>query len=1225
MTKKTVAYRERARRAAALACATAALTILATSCDDGVVEPPTPAPGQSLAAAPVHAGDRDALVALYNATGGPDWHADDNWLTDQPLDDWHGVVADSAGRVTGLLLRDNGLVGSLPAELGALTELRFLQTPQNGLVGAIPPELGSLGRLGALWLSDNDLSGPLPPELAELDSLKGLWVGNNELAGVVPSGFRALEPLFFDVSGNQDLCVPATAEFAEWADGLLYFAGTWCDEADREALRVLYDATGGENWTSSEGWFEAGDLSGWHGVETDSAGRATGLDLSANGLSGELPPELGRLANLAGLDVSGNGLEGTLPGELGDLAKLATLDVSGNSLAGELPEALGDLANLATLDLSSNLFLGPLPLSLANTAIEDLRYENTRLCVPDDGAFRSWLGSIARHEGTGEVCAPLTEREVLEALYEATGGENWYESDNWLTDAPLGEWYGVETDVDGNVVWLELVGNLLVGRIPPELGQLAHLRWLNLASNYHLVGPLPPELFDLPELRGLALAGSNIGGLPPEIGRLAKLGELLMQGARLGGPLPPELGDLSEMRMLDLSGNNLVGEIPAELGNLSKLYELWLNGNGLTGPIPSELGNLPSLDVLNLSWNQLTGAIPAELGDMGSLRLLYLHENQLTGAIPEELGNLRGLENMWLSGNDLGGPIPASFKDLESVSSLYLFDNALEGPLPDSLEGMTNLEQLWVGRNAGLSGPVPVGMSSLPNLQSLKAGGTDLCAPEDPDFLEWLSGVPFHRLGRCDMAAAYLTQSVQSREFPVPLVPGRSALLRVFIASEHADGETLPAVRATFHLNDADIHVAEIAAGTGRIPKEVDEGDLAGSANADIPGWVVRPGLEMVIDVDPDGDLDPSLGIPRRIPAEGRLALDVPPLADLQLTLVPFLYEADPDSSILATTAGMAEDPDGHPMLAETRTLLPVGGWDIELHDPVVSSTDDGFAILLETEAIRLMEAESPRYWLSMLAPVVEYGLLGVALDIPSWSSFSLPLPATVAHELGHSMGLWHAPCGGAGGPDPLYPHERGTIGAWGYDRERERLVTPYAPDLMSYCGGGWISDYHRANGFRHRMRTEATATFGPRTRSVLVWGGLDADGDPFLEPSFIVDALPSAPPSGSDFLVRGRTDDGSEAFSIRFDMPELPDAPGESAGFVFAVPATWTGELESIALIGGDGSVHLDEDTDRPMTILRDPVTGQVRAILRRPAEQATAAVGEPGWEAIFSRGIPR
>ena len=53
---------------------------------------------------------------------------------------------------------------------------------------------------------------------------------------------------------------------------------------------------------------------------------------------------------------------------------------------------------------------------------------------------------------------PASDRDILIALYETTDGPNWLNSDNWLTDAPLGEWYGVDTDASGRVVRLDLVG-----------------------------------------------------------------------------------------------------------------------------------------------------------------------------------------------------------------------------------------------------------------------------------------------------------------------------------------------------------------------------------------------------------------------------------------------------------------------------------------------------------------------------------------------------------------------------------------------------------------------------------------------------------------------------------------------------------------------------------------------------------------------------------------------
>ena len=118
--------------------------------------------------------DRDALAALYNATGGANWRSNRNWLTEKPVGQWHGVTTDRAGRVTRLSLEDNNLAGDLPPEVGNLGRLEQVFLDANSLTGAIPPELGRLARLDWLGLSGNELSGVIPPELGNLGSLEGL-------------------------------------------------------------------------------------------------------------------------------------------------------------------------------------------------------------------------------------------------------------------------------------------------------------------------------------------------------------------------------------------------------------------------------------------------------------------------------------------------------------------------------------------------------------------------------------------------------------------------------------------------------------------------------------------------------------------------------------------------------------------------------------------------------------------------------------------------------------------------------------------------------------------------------------------------------------------------------------------------------------------------------------------------------------------------------------------
>ena len=112
--------------------------------------------GQKVQAVPEGSvdGDRAALVALYNAANGDNWKDNTNWLSDKPLDQWHGVTTNEQGRVLGLNLWSNRLSGSIPPELGNLSKLVLLELGLNRLSGVIPLELGDLPRLAWLGLRE---------------------------------------------------------------------------------------------------------------------------------------------------------------------------------------------------------------------------------------------------------------------------------------------------------------------------------------------------------------------------------------------------------------------------------------------------------------------------------------------------------------------------------------------------------------------------------------------------------------------------------------------------------------------------------------------------------------------------------------------------------------------------------------------------------------------------------------------------------------------------------------------------------------------------------------------------------------------------------------------------------------------------------------------------------------------------------------------------------------
>ena len=262
---------------------------------------------------------------------------------------------------------------------------------------------------------------------------------------------------------------------------------------------------------------------------------------------------------------------------------------------------------------------------------------------------------VVREDGTGDMDHP--DRPVLTRLYEETGGQNWAESSNWATDAPLARWHGVATGADGRVTELSLHENELSGAMPAALGRLSSLQLLEFTAN------------------------KLTGDIPAALGGLSGLEHLRLERNALSGPIPSDLGDLSNLRSLVLGQNALTGSIPAELGRLSNLTTLYLTANDLTGTIPPWLGNLSGLIELVLERNNLSGSIPAELGQLSHLLSLNLGDNNLTGPVPPELG---GLAN---------------------VSSLVLRFNNLTGPLPSSLMSLQQLDHLDIGNNAGLCAP----------------------------------------------------------------------------------------------------------------------------------------------------------------------------------------------------------------------------------------------------------------------------------------------------------------------------------------------------------------------------------------------------------------------------------------------------------------------------------------------------------------------------------------
>ncbi|ESW11607.1 hypothetical protein PHAVU_008G044400 [Phaseolus vulgaris] len=236
--------------------------------------------------------------------------------------------------------------------------------------------------------------------------------------------------------------------------------------------------------------------------------------------------------------------------------------------------------------------------------------------------------------------------------------------------------HGIHCNDDGSVIRIKYL--CFKGRI--------QLATLNLSAFKNL------EFFEVAYCLG--------GTIPPEIGTLSKLTYLELSFNALQGEIPFSIGSLSKLIFLDLSHNSLHDEIPFTIENLSKLTHLNLYHNSLQGKIPSTIGNISKLTYLDLSYNSLQGEIPSTIKNLTQLWSLVISNNYIEGSIPFELSFLRNLSDVDLSYNKINGTLSFSLSNLTNLQNLDVSHNLLTDSLkPFAGRDFSFLESLDLSYN----------------------------------------------------------------------------------------------------------------------------------------------------------------------------------------------------------------------------------------------------------------------------------------------------------------------------------------------------------------------------------------------------------------------------------------------------------------------------------------------------------------------------------------------
>ena len=597
-----------------------------------------------------------------------------NWRQSIPIGLWEGVeVGGNPARVVALRLPEADLSGRVPQGLGRLAQLTHLHLHNNALTGSIPAELGRLKNLESLLLGNNELDGAPPPQLGALPSLSELDLHGNDFAGGVPETLREVADRNLHANWFCPLSAPDNSGLA----------------ADCNLLLAVRDTLAGDGKLN---WRRDVPVGAWRGVSVGgNPPRVRELSLSGLGLSGRIPPELGKFAMHKTLAAPARRQRESSP-----TAGLAP------AIASATPQADAGDAGLGMLCQE---------LSVGNPGLQ-------------------------------------ADCDLLLAVRDQLAGSVRL---NWTPATPIRFWQGVTLGgTPTRVTALDLSRRGIDGRLPPELGGLERLVSLRLQRNA-LVGPIPSTLGQLAHLEELLLSGNAFTGpIPRQLGRLSRLTALHLRRNRLHGAIPAELGKLASLQSLALDGNDLTGPIPAELGQLLHLEEPLLGGSQTlvdAGKTPKnaklfcgpDLGaglredcthllklhdnlagdaNLnwrpsvpinawrgvriggwpPRVEAIELPHANLNGFLPRDLRSLERLTSLRLEGNQLIGNLPETLGHLGHMRTLALDGNKLTGAIPPKLLDLK-LEYLGLSDNRLSGSLTNLSDKLIPVRQLNLGGN----------------------------------------------------------------------------------------------------------------------------------------------------------------------------------------------------------------------------------------------------------------------------------------------------------------------------------------------------------------------------------------------------------------------------------------------------------------------------------------------------------------------------------------------
>ncbi|XP_076952457.1 uncharacterized protein LOC143626194 [Bidens hawaiensis] len=497
---------------------------------------------------------------------------------------WYGIRCNEAGSVIEISFNKQNLKGNLGSlDLSSFPNLISLEIDNCGLEGSIPEQIGLLSNLTQLSLWGNRLSGNLPASLANLINLQDLYLSDNNLSGELPVALASLINLkYLYLSYNN-------------------FSG--------ELHASLANLTHLESLDLSNN-----QLRGPIPPSYASMLNLTDLYLSTNHLNGSIPNEIGNLQNLQWLDLGDNNFKGSIPSSFGNLSQLLYLNLGMNSMSGPIPLDIANLMNLKYVDLNHNSLVGPVHPKFGNISYLDFSSNRLTGNVSFQYPCRLLHLDLSMNLMTGDItnlssnCFDLEYMDI--SMNKLTGPISHFVGSMVsltvldMSTNQLNGYIPKEITNLQNLKTLNLGVNSLDGPLPSNFGNLSQLKILNLSMN-SISGQIPLGIANMTSLQHVDLNHNRIvGPVHPELGKLSYLD---LSSNNLSGNVLFQF-NVCYLQYLNLSMNRMTGSITSILDCSNYLMYLDISNNSFVGN-ELDYSEFPQLKILNQSLNNLTTAI----------------------------------------------------------------------------------------------------------------------------------------------------------------------------------------------------------------------------------------------------------------------------------------------------------------------------------------------------------------------------------------------------------------------------------------------------------------------------------------------------------------------------------------------------------------------------------------------------------------------------------------